>query len=36
METTIQAPFKGIVKKVYVDDGTAISVNELLIELKQI
>src|SRR5699024_6034327 len=32
METTIQARFKGIVKKVYVDDGTAISVNDLLIE----
>src|SRR5690625_342222 len=34
METTIQAPFKGVIKKVYVDDGTAISVNDLLIEFE--
>ena len=34
METTIQAPFKGVIKKVYVDDGTAISINDLLIEFE--
>ncbi len=34
METTIQAPFKGIVKRVYVKDGAAISVNDLLVEFE--
>ena len=34
METTIQAPFKGIIKRVHVDAGTAISVNDLLIEFE--
>lgn len=34
METTIQAPFKGIIKRIYVSDGAAISVNDLLIEFE--
>ncbi|HIV75554.1 MAG TPA: pyruvate carboxylase [Candidatus Pseudogracilibacillus intestinigallinarum] len=34
METTIQAPFKGIVKRIFVNDGTAISVDDLLIEFE--
>ena len=34
METTIQAPFKGVIKKVYVKDGSAISVNDLLVEFE--
>src|SRR5699024_9417291 len=34
METTIQAPFKGVIRRVHVLDGTAISVNDLLIELE--
>src|SRR5699024_10344094 len=34
METTIQAPFTGVVKKVYVDEGAAINVSDLLIEFE--
>lgn len=34
METTIQAPFKGIIKKIHVTDGSAIAVNDLLIEFE--
>jgi pyruvate carboxylase len=34
METTIQAPFKGIIKKVHVTAGAAIHVNDLLIEFE--
>ncbi|MBO1003549.1 pyruvate carboxylase [Pseudogracilibacillus auburnensis] len=34
METTIQAPFKGVIKRIYVNDGAAISVNDLLIEFE--
>src|SRR5699024_10096159 len=34
METTIQAPFKGIIKRIHVDGGTAISVDDLLIEFE--
>ncbi|MBJ3789016.1 biotin/lipoyl-binding protein, partial [Bacillus sp. OA1] len=33
METTVQAPFNGKVKKVYVNDGDAIQTGDLLIEL---
>ena len=36
METTVQAPFNGKVKKVYVNDGDAIQTGDLLIELDQI
>ncbi len=34
METTIQAPFKGVIKRIYVKDGAAISVNDLLVEFE--
>jgi len=34
METTIQAPFKGVIKEVHVDAGAAINVNDLLIEFE--
>src|SRR5699024_7764162 len=34
METTIQAPFKGVVKAVHVTDGTAIGVKDLLVEFE--
>jgi len=34
METTIQAPFKGRINKIHVNDGTAINVNDLLIEFE--
>jgi len=34
METTIQAPFKGVIKRIHVKDGTAISVNDLLVEFE--
>src|SRR5690625_1845234 len=34
METTIQAPFKGVIKNVHAKDGTAISVNDLLVEFE--
>ncbi len=34
METTIQAPFEGIVKKVHVKDGEAIESGDLLIEVE--
>ena len=34
METTIQAPFKGIIKKIHVTDGDAIEPNDLLIEIE--
>ncbi|WP_028398882.1 pyruvate carboxylase [Ectobacillus panaciterrae] len=33
METTVQAPFSGVVKEVYVKDGEAIQTGDLLIEL---
>ncbi|GGA83650.1 pyruvate carboxylase [Ornithinibacillus halotolerans] len=32
METTVQAPFSGVVKTIYVKDGDSIEVNDLLIE----
>lgn len=35
METTVQAPFNGIVRKLYVKDGDAIQTGDLLIELEQ-
>jgi pyruvate carboxylase len=34
METTIQAPFKGVIKKIHVSDGTAIETNDLLLEFE--
>ncbi|MFD1360214.1 pyruvate carboxylase [Lentibacillus salinarum] len=34
METTVQAPFSGVIKDVYVRDGDAIAVNDLLIEFE--
>ena len=34
METTVQAPYEGVVKKVYVKNGDPISVNDLLIEFE--
>lgn len=34
METTVQAPFEGIVKDIYVTDGDAIQSGDLLIELE--
>ncbi len=34
METTIQAPFKGKIHKLHVKDGTAVNVNDLLIEFE--
>ncbi|MCZ2258910.1 pyruvate carboxylase [Sporosarcina sp. G11-34] len=34
METTIQAPFDGIVKEIYVSEGESISTGDLLIELE--
>jgi pyruvate carboxylase len=33
METTVQAPFSGIVKDIYVKNGDAIQAGDLLIEL---
>ncbi|OZI12400.1 pyruvate carboxylase [Bacillaceae bacterium SAS-127] len=35
METTVQAPFTGIVKNIYVQNGEAISTGDLLIELEK-
>lgn len=35
METTIQAPFDGVIKEVYVTAGESISTGDLLIELKE-
>ena len=35
METTVQAPFAGIIKDIYVTDGEAIQTGDLLIELDQ-
>ncbi|MGM8364259.1 pyruvate carboxylase [Virgibacillus sp. W0181] len=34
METTVQAPFKGVIKKVYVKEGSAIGVSDLLVEFE--
>ena len=34
METTIQAPFKGVIKKIHVTDDTAIEPGDLLIEFE--
>ena len=34
METTVQAPYDGIVKSIYVKDGEAITVQDLLIEFE--
>ncbi|MTW85378.1 pyruvate carboxylase [Virgibacillus dakarensis] len=34
METTVQAPFAGVIKDVYVKNGEAITVNDLLIEFE--
>ncbi|MDQ0879718.1 pyruvate carboxylase [Peribacillus sp. V2I11] len=33
METTVQAPFSGTIKDIYVKDGEAISTGDLLIEI---
>ena len=35
METTVQAPFTGVVKDIYVKDGEAIQNGDLLIELSK-
>ncbi|WP_307257195.1 pyruvate carboxylase [Oikeobacillus pervagus] len=35
METTVQAPFSGIIKDIYVQNGDAISAGDLLIELQK-
>jgi pyruvate carboxylase len=35
METTVQAPFTGVVKEIYVQNGEAIQTNDLLIELNR-
>ncbi|WP_419775960.1 biotin/lipoyl-binding protein, partial [Peribacillus frigoritolerans] len=32
-ETTVQAPFSGTIKDIYVKDGEAISTGDLLIEI---
>ena len=34
METTVQAPFSGVVKDIYVQNGEAIQTGDLLIELE--
>ena len=34
METTIQAPFNGVIKRIYVQDGSALAANDLLIEFE--
>jgi len=34
METTIQAPFKGVIKKIHVTEDTAIEPGDLLIEFE--
>src|SRR5699024_12312438 len=34
METTIQAPFNGVIKRIHVQDGSALAANDLLIELE--
>jgi len=34
METTIQAPFDGVIKRIHVQDGSALAVNDLLIEFE--
>ncbi|WP_026905990.1 pyruvate carboxylase [Paucisalibacillus globulus] len=34
METTVQAPFSGIIKSIHVHDGDSIEVNDLLIEIE--
>ncbi|WP_121614910.1 pyruvate carboxylase [Virgibacillus halodenitrificans] len=34
METTVQAPFSGVIKEIYVANGEAIAVNDLLIEFE--
>lgn len=36
METTVQAPFSGVVKELYVQNGEAITPNDLLIEIEKI
>ncbi|QQZ08075.1 pyruvate carboxylase [Heyndrickxia vini] len=36
METTVQAPFSGVVKEIFVQNGESISPNDLLIELEKI
>ena len=35
METTVQAPFAGTVKDIYVQNGDAISPGDLLIEVNK-
>jgi pyruvate carboxylase len=35
METTVQAPFAGTVKEIYVSNGDAISPGDLLIEVEK-
>jgi pyruvate carboxylase len=35
METTVQAPFSGFVKDIYVSNGEAIQTGDLLIELQK-
>ncbi|WP_188454518.1 pyruvate carboxylase [Virgibacillus oceani] len=34
METTVQAPFSGVIKEIYVKNGDALAVNDLLIEFE--
>ncbi|MDY0396266.1 biotin/lipoyl-containing protein [Virgibacillus halophilus] len=34
METTIQAPSAGVIKDIHVQNGEAITVNDLLLELE--
>ncbi|TMN23458.1 pyruvate carboxylase [Lentibacillus cibarius] len=34
METTVQAPFSGVIKRIYVKNGDAIETNDLLIEFE--
>ncbi|WP_096270017.1 pyruvate carboxylase [Paucisalibacillus globulus] len=34
METTVQAPFSGVIKSIHVHDGDSIEVNDLLIEIE--
>ncbi len=35
METTVQAPFDGVIKEIYVSAGTSIAPGDLLIEIEK-
>jgi len=35
METTVQAPFDGTIKEIYVNTGEGISTGDLLIEMER-